>query len=207
MREVHVIDHPVLQDKLADLRDRHTPVGEFRRLLADAGTLLFHEASRTLTTRQVSVQTPLKRARAKRMAKPILLVPVLRAGLGLLQGILPIIPTAQVGFIGLQRNELTLEAEAYYGKLPRRLARYAVFLLDPMLATGGSSGAALRQLQSRGARDLRLVCLVAAPEGIRHLRKSHPGMPVFCAAVDDRLDEQGYIVPGLGDAGDRQFGA
>lgn len=207
MKGVHVIDHPLVQQKLAALRDRHTAPGDFRRLLADVAGWLFFEASRSLEITPGQVRTPLAAARAIRVARPILLVPVLRAGLGMLNGILPLVPAAHVGFIGLQRNEETLAAEAYYGKLPRRLSRHEVFLLDPMLATGGSCGAALEQLRARGARDIRLVSLVAAPEGIRAVRKEHSRLPIFCAAIDDRLNERGYILPGLGDAGDRLFGA
>lgn len=206
MKGVHVIGHPLVQDKLTALRDLRTPPGEFRQLLADLGAGLFYEASRSLAVKQGTVRTPLARAPAIRVSRPILLVPVLRAGLGLLQGILPLVPDAQVGFIGLQRNEDTLVAESYYDKLPRRLGRFEVFLLDPMLATGGSCAAALEQLLRRGARTIRLICLVAAPEGIQVLRRHHPDLPVYCAAVDQRLDDRGYIVPGLGDAGDRQFG-
>jgi uracil phosphoribosyltransferase len=206
MKGVRRIDHPLVQASLAALRDRHTPPGEFRRRLATAAGWLFFEAARTLAVRRESVRTPLQRSRALRIKRPVLLVPVLRAGLGMLDGILPHVPDAQVGFIGLQRNEETLAPEAYYGKLPPRLRRHEVFLLDPMLATGGSCLAALEQLVSRGARDLRLVSLVAAPEGIRAVRRRHPGLPVYCAAVDDHLNERGYIVPGLGDAGDRLFG-
>ncbi len=204
---VHVIDHPLVQQKLAALRDRHTVAGDFRRLLAEVAGWLFFEASRSLAVRTGQVRTPLATAPAVRVARPMLLVPVLRAGLGMLHGILPHVPDAQVGFIGLQRNEETLAAEAYYGKLPRRLSRHEVFLLDPMLATGGSCSAALAQLHGHGARDIRLVSLVAAPEGIRAVRKEHPRLAIYCAAIDDRLNERGYIVPGLGDAGDRLFGA
>ncbi len=207
MKGVHVIEHPLVQQKLAVLRDRRTDAGEFRRILADVAGWLFFEASRTLARRVDRVRTPLATARAAGPARPILLVPVLRAGLGMLNGILPLVPGAQVGFIGLQRNEATLVAEAYYGRLPRRLARHEVFLLDPMLATGGSCGAGLAQLHSRGARDVRIVSLVAAPEGVRAVRREHPGVAIYCAAVDDRLDDRGYIVPGLGDAGDRLYGS
>jgi uracil phosphoribosyltransferase len=206
MKGVHVIRHPLVQAKLAALRDPRITAGEFRRLLGDAAGWLFYEAAHTLQTKPGRVRTPLGRAGCLSLARPVLLVPVLRAGLGLLHGILPLVPQAQVGFIGLQRNEATLAAEAYYGKLPRRLERHEVFLLDPMLATGGSCTAALDQLIRRGARDIRLVSLVAAPEGIRTVRRGHPHLPIFCAAVDDHLNEHGYIVPGLGDAGDRLFG-
>jgi uracil phosphoribosyltransferase len=207
MKGVHVIDHPLVQKKLAWLRDRRTTAGDFRRLLADVAGWVFFEASRSLEIKAGRVRTPLAGADSIRVVRPILLVPVLRAGLGMLNGILPLVPEAHVGFIGLQRNEETLAAEAYYGKLPRRLPRHEVFLLDPMLATGGSCGAALSQLHARGARDIRLVSLVAAPEGIRAVRREHPRLPIYCGAVDDRLNDHGFIVPGLGDAGDRLFGA
>lgn len=206
MKGVHVIDHPLVQQKLARLRDRRTPAGEFRRLLGDMAGWLFFEASRSLTVKAGQVRSPLAVAWSATVPRPILLVPVLRAGLGMLNGILPLVPEAQVGFIGLQRNKETLSAEAYYGKLPRRLAGHEVFLLDPMLATGGSCSAALEQLRARGARDIRLVSLVAAPEGIRAVHQQHPRLPIYCAAVDERLDHRGYVVPGLGDAGDRLFG-
>lgn len=206
MKGVHVVAHPLVQENLASLRDLHTPPGEFRRRLGDVANWLFYEASRELPTRAGWVRTPSGRARTAIPARPLLLVPVLRAGLGLLNGILPHVPQAQVGFIGLQRNEATLAAESYYGKLPRRLHRHAVFLLDPMLATGGSCRAALDQLEARGAQDIRLISLVAAPEGIKAVRAEHPHLPIFCAAVDARLDRRGYITPGLGDAGDRLFG-
>jgi uracil phosphoribosyltransferase len=206
MRGVHVIDHPLVQQNLAVLRDRDTPPGEFRRVLGDTAGWLFFEASRSLSVRRGRVRTPLAKAAAARLNRPILLVPVLRAGLGMLNGILPLVPGAQVGFIGLRRNEITLAAESYYGRLPARLPRHEVFLLDPMLATGGSCGAALRQLADRGARNIRLVSLVAAPEGVRSVRRTHPDLAVYCAAVDERLNERGFILPGLGDAGDRLFG-
>jgi uracil phosphoribosyltransferase len=206
MKGVHVIDHPLVQQHLAALRDHRTPAGEFRRLLADVAGWLFFEAARSLAVRAGRVRTPLATTRSIQVVRPILLVPVLRAGLGLLNGILPLVPSAQVGFIGLQRNEETLAAEAYYGKLPGRLHRHEVFLLDPMLATGGSCGAALAQLHARGAKDIRLVSLVTAPEGIRAVRREHPRLPIYCAAVDERLDKRGFIMPGLGDAGDRLFG-
>ena len=206
MQGVHVVAHPLVQENLAALRDRRTNPGEFRRRLGDIAGWLFYEASRELTTRAGWVRTPSGRARTAIPTRPLLLVPVLRAGLGLLNGILPHVPQAQVGFIGLRRNEATLAAEPYYGKLPRRLGRCVVFLLDPMLATGGSCREALGQLAAGGARDIRLVCLVAAPEGIRSVRAEHPRLPIYCAAIDARLDRRGYIAPGLGDAGDRLFG-
>lgn len=206
MKGVHIVGHPLVQQNLAALRDQKTPPGEFRRLLGDVGGWLFYEAARELDRKRARVRTPLAFAPATKVAKPVLLVPVLRAGLGMLNGILARLPDAHVGFIGLQRNEETLAPEPYYGKLPRRLQRHEIFLLDPMLATGGSCVAALEQLTARGARNVRLVSLVAAPEGIRTVRRRYPTIPIFCAAVDDHLNERGYIVPGLGDAGDRLFG-
>jgi len=206
MRGVHLVDHPLVQAGLTTLRDRRTPPDEFRRVLGDVAGWVFFEASRRLGLRTGRVRTPLTFARSATVPRPILLVPVLRAGLGMLNGIVARVPDAHVGFIGLQRNEATLAPEAYYGKLPPRLRRHEVFLLDPMLATGGSCVAALEQLVSRGARDIRLVSLVAAPEGLRAVRRRHPALEIYCAAVDDRLNARGYIVPGLGDAGDRLFG-
>lgn len=206
MKGVHVIRHPLVQHKLAQLRATGTSPGDFRRLLAEIAGGLFHEASRTLAVRSGRVRTPLGLAAAATLRRPLLLVPVLRAGLGMLSGILPLVPEARVGFIGLQRDEETLAAEAYYAKLPARLGKHEVFLLDPMLATGGSCAAALDRLLARGARDIRLVSLVTAPEGIQAVRKSHPRLPIYCAAVDQRLNDRGYILPGLGDAGDRLFG-
>ncbi len=206
MRGVFPSTHPLIHEKLGTLRDHRTPAAEFRKLLEDISSWLFYEATRDLPTRPVSIQTPLARTGGVRRKRRILLVPVLRAGLGMLNGILEIVPTAEVGFIGLQRNEQTLAPESYYERLPKRLNNYEVFLLDPMLATGGSSVAALDKLISAGARHIKMISLVAAPEGIRVVKKNHAALSIFCAAIDECLNDVGFIVPGLGDAGDRLFG-
>lgn len=208
MNGVTVIDHPLVQHQLAMLRDRRTAPEAFRRGLTQAAALMVYEATRDLPVRTVSVRSPLGRARGGRLSRPVLLVPVLRAGLGMLEGILSLIPDARVGFIGLRRHESTLQAAEYHKSLPEKLGSFEILLIDPMLATGGSAIAALGLLAERGARRarVRLVSLVAAPEGIARVHKSYPDQPIFTAAVDRRLNDKGYIVPGLGDAGDRLFG-
>ena len=206
MKSVTVIAHPLVQHNLARLRDRRTHPQEFRRLLGEIASLMLYEATRDFAVRAVSVQTPLAAARGFRLKREVVLVPVLRAGLGMLDSILELIPHARVGFIGLKREETTLRAQFYHQSLPPNLSRFEVILIDPMLATGGSAVAALDLLAEQGGRHLRLVNLVAAPEGIHRVQQSYPRVPIFTAAVDRRLNEKGYIVPGLGDAGDRLFG-
>jgi uracil phosphoribosyltransferase len=203
---VTVIAHPLVQHNLTRLRDRRTQSQEFRRLLGEIASLMLYEATRSFATRPASVQTPLATARGARLKHEVVLVPVLRAGLGLLDAILQLIPNARVGFIGLKREETTLRAQFYHQSLPKNLGRFEVILIDPMLATGGSAVAALDLLAGQGAKHVRLVNLVAAPEGIRRVQKSYPRLPIFTAAIDRRLNEKGYILPGLGDAGDRLFG-
>ena len=206
MKSVTVIAHPLVQHNLARLRDKRTQSQEFRRLLDEIAALMLYEATRNFAVRPVSVQTPLAPARGFRLEREVVLVPVLRAGLGMLDSILQLIPHARVGFIGLKREETTLRAQFYHKSLPKNLSRFEVILIDPMLATGGSAVAALDLLAKQGAKHVRLVNLVAAPEGIRRVRKSYPKLPIFTAAIDRRLNEKGYILPGLGDAGDRLFG-
>lgn len=206
MNAVHVIAHPLVQHALTTLRDRRTSPETFRRVLGEAATLMVYEATRTLPTRAVTVTTPVARARGERLRQEVLLVPVLRAGLGMLHAILQLIPEARVGFIGLKRHEKTLQATAYHKSLPGNLSSFEIILIDPMLATGGSALAALRLLEERGARLVRLVCLVAAPEGIARVHGSYADLPIFTASIDQRLNSKGFIVPGLGDAGDRLFG-
>ena len=206
MKCVTVITHPLVQHNLTRLRDRRTQSQEFRRLLGEIAALMLYEATRSFATRPTTVQTPLTRARGARLKREVVLVPVLRAGLGLLDAILQLIPNARVGFIGLKREETTLRAQFYHQSLPKNLGRFEVILIDPMLATGGSAVAALDLLAGQGAKHVRLVNLVAAPEGIRRVQKSYPQLPIFTAAIDRRLNEKGYILPGLGDAGDRLFG-
>jgi uracil phosphoribosyltransferase len=206
VKNVTVIAHPLVQHNLARLRDKRTGSQEFRRLLGEIAALMLYEATRDFAVRAVSVQTPLAAARGLRLEREVVLVPVLRAGLGMLDSILQLIPHARVGFIGLKREETTLRAQFYHKSFPKNLSRFEVILIDPMLATGGSAVAALDLLVEQGAKHIRLVNLVAAPEGIRRVRKSYPRVPVFTAAVDRKLNEKGYILPGLGDAGDRLFG-
>ena len=206
MKNVTVIAHPLVQHNLTRLRDKRTRPQEFRRVLGEIAVLMLHEATRDFAVRSVAVQTPLASARGFQLEREVVLVPVLRAGLGMLDSILQLIPNAHVGFIGLKREETTLRAQFYHKSLPKDLRRFEVILIDPMLATGGSAVAALVLLHEQGARHVRLVNLVAAPEGIRVVRKSFPKLPIFTAAVDRRLNEKGYIMPGLGDAGDRLFG-
>ena len=206
MKPVTVIAHPLVQHNLTRLRDRQTQPQEFRRLLGEIAALMTYDATRSLGVKKVPVRTPLEKTSGAQLEKAIVLVPVLRAGLGMLDGILELIPHARVGFIGLKREESTLRAHFYHKSLPKNLGRCEVILIDPMLATGGSAVAAIDFLREQGAKSLRLVSLVAAPEGIARVRKSHPNLPIFTAAVDRQLNEVGYILPGLGDAGDRLFG-
>ena len=206
MKNVTVIAHPLVQHNLARLRDRRTQPQEFRRLLGEIAALMIYEATRSFGVKSLKVRTPLESAPGFRLEREIVLVPVLRAGLGMLDSILQLIPHARVGFIGLKREETTLRAVFYHKSFPKNLSRFEVILIDPMLATGGSAVAALDLLVEQGAKYIRLVNLVAAPEGIRHVRKSYPRVPVFTAAVDRKLNNKGYILPGLGDAGDRLFG-
>jgi uracil phosphoribosyltransferase len=206
MKGVTVIAHPLVQHNLAQLRDRRTPPQEFRRLLAETAALMLYEATRSFAVKKVYVRTPLARTNGLQLEREVVLVPVLRAGLGMLDAMLQLLPHARVGFIGLKREETTLQPQFYHESLPADLGRFETILIDPMLATGGSAVAALDWLARQGAKHVRLVSLVAAPEGIGAVQKKHPRVPVFTAAVDRGLNERGFIVPGLGDAGDRLFG-
>ena len=206
MKGVTVIAHPLVQHNLARLRDQETQPQEFRRRLGEIAALMLYEATRNFAVRSVTVQTPLASAPGCRLEREVVLVPVLRAGLGMLDPILQLIPDARVGFIGLKREETTLRAQFYHQSLPKNLSRFEIILIDPMLATGGSAVAALNLLADHGAKHIRLVSLVAAPAGVRRVRKGWPNLPIFTAAIDRRLDDRGYILPGLGDAGDRLFG-
>jgi uracil phosphoribosyltransferase len=203
---VTVVAHPLVQHNLTRLRDQRTGSEEFRRGLEEVAALMVYEATRSFQTRLVSVATPLARTQGTQVSREVILVPVLRAGLGMLHSILRLIPHARVGFVGLKRNEESLEANVYHKSLPKNLRPFEILLIDPMLATGGSAVAALDLLHERGAERVRLVNLVAAPEGIRHVHAHYPGLPIFTAAIDRGLNGRGFIVPGLGDAGDRLFG-
>jgi uracil phosphoribosyltransferase len=206
MKNVTVITHPLVQHNLAQLRDHRTTPQEFRRLLGEIASLMIYEATRSFGVKKISVRTPLARTIGLQLEREVVLVPVLRAGLGMLDAILQLIPHARVGFIGLKREETTLRAMFYHKSLPKDLGRFEVILIDPMLATGGSTVAAVNLLIEQGAKHIRVVNLVAAPEGIRTVQASHPRVPIFTASVDQKLNGKGYIVPGLGDAGDRLFG-
>ncbi|HXK08561.1 MAG TPA: uracil phosphoribosyltransferase [Vicinamibacteria bacterium] len=203
---LHVVSHPLVEDVLAGLRDRRTPSSEFRRLAHRVSLLVAAEATRDLPTAETRVETPLESAAARTLARRVVAVPVLRAGLGMLDAFLELVPTAQVGYFGLERNEQTAVARRYYEKVPKDLKDAVVYLLDPMLATGGSAAMAIEGLEGLGARQVRLLCVVAAPEGVRYLEKAHPGAEVFTAALDRELNDHKYILPGLGDFGDRLFG-
>ena len=201
-----VVDHPVLADRLAVLRSADTPHGQFRRALFEASAIMAVEAARELPVTDVPIRTPLEDTVGHRLPKEIAVVPVLRAGLGMVEGFLRLLPDARVGHLGMQRDEEELTPRDYYERLPTQLGDAFVYLLDPMLATGGSAVHALDRLREAGAQELALICLVAAPEGLAAVEAAHPDVPVWTAAVDRQLDERGYIRPGLGDAGDRVFG-
>jgi uracil phosphoribosyltransferase len=203
---VNVVQHAVLDDRLAVLRDAVTPHGAFRQALHEASAILAIEATRDLPTVERAIETPLETADARRLEEQIIIVPVLRAGLGMVEGFLRLLADARVGHLGMQRDEDTLEPTGYFERLPPGMGEAFVFLLDPMLATGGSAVAALDRLKANGARRLRLICLVAAPEGVAAVHDEHPDVAIWTAALDRQLDERGYIRPGLGDAGDRVFG-
>jgi uracil phosphoribosyltransferase len=206
VKAVTVISHPLVQHNLTRLRDKRTRPQEFRRVLSEMSALMLHEATRSFALRPMSVQTPLATARGYHLKREVVLVPILRAGLGMLDSILQLIPNARVGFIGLKREESTQRAMFYHKSLPPDLSQFEVVLIDPMLATGGSTVAAMDLLTELGAKHVRMVNLIAAPEGIRHVRLHYPKLPIFTAAVDKKLNHKGYILPGLGDAGDRLFG-
>ena len=206
MSGVTVIAHPLVQHNLVRLRDRRTQPQEFRRLLGEIAALMIYEATRSFGVKPLKIQTPLESARGYQLEREIVLVPVLRAGLGMLDSILQLIPHARVGFIGLKREETTLRAVFYHKSFPKNLERFEVILIDPMLATGGSAVAAMDLLAELDVKRVCLVNLVAAPEGIRRVRAHYPDLPIFTAAVDRKLNARGYILPGLGDAGDRLFG-
>jgi uracil phosphoribosyltransferase len=204
---VTLVDHPLVQHKLSILRDRNTPVRDFRALCTEITALMAFEAMRDLPLEAVTVETPVAQATVKRLAgKKLAVVAILRAGLIMVDGILDLVPSARVGHVGLYRDEETLKPVRYFVKLPSDIAERDVFVLDPMLATGGSAVAAIDLLKERGAPTLRLLCILAAPEGVAAVQAAHPDVEIIIAALDERLDERGFIVPGLGDAGDRIYG-
>jgi uracil phosphoribosyltransferase len=203
---VHLVDHPLVHDALAALRDTHTPPEHFRRAATRISVLLAAQAMGDLPTRDVTVESPLGPAPGRRVAPDVVVVPVLRAGLGMLDAILELVPHARVGHIGLQRDEITAVASQYYSKLPSDLAHSYVLMIDPMLATGGSAVAGLDLLQRARARAVRMICIVAAPEGIALVERHHPDVHIYTPVVDRGLNEHKFIVPGLGDFGDRLYG-
>ena len=205
MDNVHVISHPLIEHKLSILRDEKTEPFQFRLLVDEISYLMLFEATRDLPLRDVQVQTPVAKAQTKKLDTTLMICPILRAALGMLDGIFKLIPDASVGFLGFQRNEETLEAEFYYAKLPSDHASRTAIIIDPMFATGGTAIDAVNFLKSKGVQDIRFLALVSAPEGLRKFAQIHPDVPVYTACIDDGLNEDGYIVPGLGDAGDRVF--
>jgi uracil phosphoribosyltransferase len=204
---VHLVSHPLVQHKLSLMRGRERSIKDFRELVNEIGMLLCYEVTRDLPLETVDIETPLTPMKAPKIAgKKLTLAPILRAGVGFLDGMLALVPSARVAHIGLYRDPQTLQAVEYFFKAPQDLSDRMVILMDPMLATGNSACAAATLLKTRGARDIRFVCLLAAPEGIAQFQKEHPEIPIWTAAIDERLNDHGYILPGLGDAGDRMYG-
>ncbi|MBR2294562.1 MAG: uracil phosphoribosyltransferase [Clostridiales bacterium] len=204
---VFVFDHPLIQHKVSLLRDKNTGTKEFRELVSEIAMLMAYEVTRDLPMKDVEIETPVAVAKTKVLAgKQIAIVPILRAGLGMVDGMVEMIPNVRVGHIGLYRDPVTVEPVEYYCKLPEDIAERDVILLDPMLATGGSASAAIGFLKKRGIKNIKFMCLIAAPEGIKRVTEDHPDVRIFCAAKDEKLNDHSYIVPGLGDAGDRLFG-
>lgn len=207
MAKVHVFDHPLIQHKLTHIRDVNTGTKEFRELVDEVATLMAYEITRDLPLTEVEVETPVRTAKSNVLAgKKLGIVPILRAGIGMVDGILKLIPAAKVGHIGLFRDPETLQPVEYFVKLPSDVSEREFILVDPMLATGGTAVEAVNSLKKRGAKNIRFMCLIAAPEGVKVFTEAHPDIDVYIAAMDEKLNEKGYIVPGLGDAGDRLFG-
>ena len=206
MGKVTVMNHPLISHKLSILRHKDTKSKDFRELLNEIASLMTFDICRDLNTKEVLVDTPICTAKCQQLDKDVIIVPILRAGLGMVEGILQLIPTAKVGHIGLYRDEETHEPCEYYAKFPTGLDEATIFVLDPMLATGGSAAAAITMIKKRGAKDIRYIGLVGAPEGVEKLQNAHPDIDIYLAALDEKLNENCYIVPGLGDCGDRLFG-
>ena len=207
MSKVMIMDHPLIQHKIGIIRRQETGSKDFRQLISEIAMLMCYEATRDLKLTDVEIETPISKMTAKELAgKKLAVVPILRAGLGMVDGMLSMIPAAKVGHIGLYRNEETLEPVEYYCKLPEDCDEREVFVVDPMLATGGSSIAAIQMLKDRGVKNIRFMCIIAAPEGVKAMQEAHPDVDIYIGALDEKLNEHCYIVPGLGDAGDRIFG-
>ena len=207
MAKTVIMEHPLIQHKIGIIRRQETGSKDFRQMIGEIAMLMCYEATRNLNLVDVEIETPICRTTAKELeGKKLAIVPILRAGLGMVDGMLTMIPAAKVGHIGLYRNEETLEPVEYYCKLPKDCAERAVFVVDPMLATGGSASAAITMLKQKGVKNIRFMCIIAAPEGVERMQKDHPDVDIYIGAMDEKLNETGYIVPGLGDAGDRIFG-
>ena len=207
MGEIYVMNHPLIEHKISYIRRKDVGTKEFREVIGEIAQLMCYEATRDLKTKEVEIQTPIAKTTGRELdGKKLAIVPVLRAGLGMVDGMLSLIPAAKVGHIGLYRDPETLEPVEYYCKLPADCDEREVFVVDPMLATGGSSSAAISMLKEKGVKNIRFLCIIAAPEGVRRMRESHPDVDLYIGALDEKLNEHGYIVPGLGDAGDRIFG-
>ena len=205
-QNLNIVRHPLIQNKLTYLRNKETDNQDFRLILEELTTLMVYEITRNYPLAETEVETPLEKTTSKTLDTKVALVPILRAGVGMLEGVLNLLPKAKVGHIGLYRDHDTLEPVEYYKKLPQPISEYQIIVVDPMLATGGTAKAGVKLVKEEGGENVQFLCLVAAPEGVENFSKEHPNVPIYTAAVDERLDEQGYIHPGLGDAGDRLFG-
>lgn len=207
MSKVVIMTHPLIQHKIGVIRRVETGSRDFRAMISEIASLITYEATKDLKLKDVEIETPICKTTVKELAgKKMAIIPILRAGLGMVEGMLAMIPSAKVGHIGLYRNEKTLEPVEYYCKVPADCSERDVFVVDPMLATGGSSVAAIQMLKDRGVKNIRFMCIIAAPEGVKRMQEAHPDVDIYIGAMDDHLNENGYIVPGLGDAGDRIFG-
>ena len=207
MEKVHILDHPLLQHKLSILRDENTGVKDFREVVSEIATLMCYEATRDLPLADVEIKTPVATSTFKQLAgKKLAIVPILRAGLGMVDGMVSMMPNVKVGHVGLFRDPATLEPVKYYFKMPPDIQERDIIVVDPMLATGGSASAAITFLKETGAKHIKLMCVIGAPEGVERMQKDHPDVDIYVAALDEKLNDHGYIVPGLGDAGDRIFG-
>lgn len=206
MSKVVILNHPLIDHKMAKIRDKNTGTKEFRESVSEVGGLITYEITRDFQTVEKTIETPICQMQAKELAKQIVIVPILRAGLGMVEGIHNIIPTAKIGHIGLYRDEVSLEPQVYYSKFPEVIKDSVVLVVDPMLATGGSASKAIDIIKKTGAKDIRYVGLVGSPEGVKRIQDDHPDVAIYLAALDSHLNEKGYIVPGLGDCGDRLFG-
>jgi uracil phosphoribosyltransferase len=203
---IHIVSHPIIKDKLASIRDKNTSSRKFKALVNEVAMLMVYEITKDIPLKPIEIQTPVSIAKCEVYAHQLLLVPILRAGIGMVEGILSLIPSAKVGHIGIFRDEESLKPNVYYFKIPKDSKNMDVILIDPMLATGGSVTVAIDKLKESGCKNIKFLCLVSAPEGIKYLQDKHPDIPIFTAVIDEKLNAHGYIVPGLGDAGDRLFG-